>query len=90
MEKRFEIGECVQIVGKIDGYLLEHLPWEIGDFGYVSYISGCIHRIRGQNVYLEKELGNRAKGIHCNGSFFSVDLIKVEKNGQMHLPLKWR
>jgi len=90
MEKRFEIGDRVQIVGKADGYDMNRLPWEIGDFGYIVYVSGYTHREWGQNVYLERELGDQAKGICGDGSFFFVDLIKVDIDGQLSLPLKWR
>ena len=86
----FNIGDCVQIVGKVDGYPMKYLPWDIGDIGYIRYIADFGWDLKDCTIRLSKTselLGFPNE--KNNGAFFEVDLILIEKNGQLPLPFKF-
>jgi len=88
MEKRFEIGDYVRILGKIDGCPLNSSNFKIGDCGYIGYI--CEHgnlQYGGTYAWLSYELGQSSIGL---AFYLDHDLEHVNKDGQMSLPLKWR
>ena len=86
----FNIGDCVQIVGKVDGYPMKYLPWDIGDIGYIRYIADFARGSKGYPIRLSKTSKLLDFPIEKNnGAFFEVDLILIEKNGQLPLPFKF-